>query len=462
MIEPIVWNRRGRQTPSAFLKGQTERPLRVTFHTATFQNLSDDENKALELLLELVLVPELEALQTEPGILPHMDLGDFQSDTDYVHVKVIYRGKPRRRTQVFYPKQYYDMAVRLVSHNETWNEDVEAVFQDLLVARAHTVLDQDILITKSPLLLNHPQNVFVREANPRTILDAAKIIGLFLRNRDQYVYRIESNVTLSFDRGLFYWVLVRQRLPSSWRCFSACVKSSSIRKDDTLYVCQSVLTRCDRALQARDRIGEQFFIPQNNNTRDVMMYHFDYLTLLLAGALDAQAVIAHRVYELSTPEWRASFRQDTFKKKLRQVKANRLYALLTDQKNIDLLTILFELRNTIHRAALITLGYVLESPHSEKSYIEVDSQLASTLLMVTHRISTPEAWGFIEEGGVMIEPYSCATTLVQECIRLIDEIADATDVEALFMDQPIPELLNTSPEDPIFDSVVMKRLALLA
>jgi hypothetical protein len=40
------------------------------------------------------------------------------------------------------------------------------------------------------------------------------------------------------------------------------------------------------------------------------MYHFDYLTLLLAGALDAQAVVAHRAYEVGKPpESKAGFRK---------------------------------------------------------------------------------------------------------------------------------------------------------
>lgn len=459
MIETIVWKRRGIQTPSAFLRGSAERPLRVTLHTSSFQNLSDDEIEILELLSELSSLPELDILQTEAGSLPHIDLGDFENATDDVRVRVIYQGEPRRFTHVLYPKQYYEMAVRMGGH-EAQKADVGVAFQDLLIARAHTVLDQDILVTKSPWLLNHPKNVFVREANPRTILDAAKVIGLFLRSRDRYVYRIVDIATLSFDRGLFYWVLVRQYLPNLWRYFSACVESQAIRKDDVLFVGQSILRRCERALQARDKIGEQFYVPQGNSTRDVMMYHFDYLTLLLGGALDAEAVIAHRVYGLAGEEKQASFRRAGFVKALEQMKAKRLYALVTSQKSKDLLAILFELRNTIHRAALTTLGYI-SVPHSEASYIEVDPGLANILWAATQRLATPEEWGLVKEVEMMIEPYTCAAMLVRECLQLIDEIAAATDIEALFMGQPAPKLMDAPPEDDVFGSSIRKRLSLL-
>jgi len=87
----------------------------------------------------------------------------------------------------------------------------------------------------------------------------------------------------SFSRGRFYWVLARNKLPNMRRYFSGCVYAGAVRKDDTLYLGQSVLMRCARALEARDAIGFNFYIPQNNDVRDAIMYHFDYLMLLLSG-----------------------------------------------------------------------------------------------------------------------------------------------------------------------------------
>ena len=49
-----------------------------------------------------------------------------------------------------------------------------------------------------------------------------------------------------------------------------------------------------------------------------MMYHFDYLTLLLVGILDAQARIVHRAYGFTKPkEKHAGFRIDGFRNELK-------------------------------------------------------------------------------------------------------------------------------------------------
>jgi hypothetical protein len=69
---------------------------------------------------------------------------------------------------------------------------------------------------------------------------------------------------------------MRHRLPALWRYFSACLQSESIRQDGISGLGESVLTRSVRAIQARDEIGQQFYVAQGNNTRDAMMYHFDY------------------------------------------------------------------------------------------------------------------------------------------------------------------------------------------
>src|SRR5215471_13321252 len=69
----------------------------------------------------------------------------------------------------------------------------------------------------------------------------------------------------------------------------------------------------------------------------------------------------------------------------------------------------------------------------------------NSLWTVAQRLATPETWGLIKKIGIMIEPYTCAAALVQECLNLIDEIAAATDVEALFMHQQVPKLMDAPP-----------------
>ena len=54
MIERIEWNNHPNELPSPFMRGKGERPLRITFHSQSLINLSDEENSIVELLRELV------------------------------------------------------------------------------------------------------------------------------------------------------------------------------------------------------------------------------------------------------------------------------------------------------------------------------------------------------------------------------------------------------------------------
>src|SRR5687767_5226679 len=51
--------------------------------------------------------------------------------------------------------------------------------------------------------------------------------------------------------------------------------------------------------------------------RDRMAYHFEYVTLLLQGAIDAQARVVRQIYEISLPPSKASFRNTDFTNRLR-------------------------------------------------------------------------------------------------------------------------------------------------
>ncbi len=288
------------------------------------------------------------------------------------------------------------------------------------------------------------------------------MVGLFLRSRDNYTYSAGRSGRVAFDRGLFYWILMRHRLPAMWRYFGACVLAEKVRQDDIVYLSQSILTRCERAIQARDKIGEQFYVPQGNNSRDAIMYHFDYLTLLLAGALDAQARIAHRAYKISKPrENDVSFRRPPFLKALEQ-SASPLFALVTDSHNRDIIELIYLPRHTIHGAALHPLAYQ-DGAKPELSFVSVPQQDSESLWQMTERCGSAEKWGLTRIAQmILLEPYTYATTLVDEGLKLINKIALMTDVVRLFpQNYAIPEIKDQPPEDKVFGERVRERLAVL-
>jgi hypothetical protein len=223
------------------------------------------------------------------------------------------------------------------------------------------------------------------------------------------------------------------------------------------------LVRAVRALEARDAIGAQFYIPQNNNTRDAIMYHFDYLTLLLVGVFDAEARIAHRAYGITQPpERNASFRRKDYRESLGHIGATNLYSLISEQRFQDLLTLLHELRNTIHGAALPTAGRQGYARQAE-SYVSVLPDYRQVLWQAATQYSSPDHWGLVQEPSELrFEPYTYAVTLVDECLKQVDAIAAATEIDKLFPSgYSIPPLADKPPEDEIFGKRTRHRLAIL-
>lgn len=461
MIERIMPSCGSEESPSAFCRGAHERPLRITFHTSSFIGSSGADAEALEALRQLAHLPDIEALETESGIFPHLEIGT-SDDSDFYIPVLLKKEDVTIEAGLTSPDHWKQIAAQLAGQSDLQHIEAQAMFQDLIVARAHRELGQDILITLSPRLLTHRTDLPIRETNPRSPSEAVQIVGLFLRSRDNYTYFAGPQGRVAFDRGLFYWVLMRHSLTSMWFYFSACVEASKIRNDDTLYIGQSILSRCNRALEARDAIGIQFYLPQNNNTRDTMMYHFDYLTLLLAGAFDAQARIAHRVYRIQLKERDASFRRQDFLKALKKDNdVTTLYDLVTEQYFQDVMTLLYEPRNTIHGAGLPTLASKLGA-EPEASFVTILPQYQTALWQAAERCGSPEHWGLTKIHGVQFEPYTYAVSLVKASLKLIDAIAAATNIAGLFPSgHAIPPLLDKPPENSPFSEANRKRLAIL-
>jgi hypothetical protein len=239
------------------------------------------------------------------------------------------------------------------------------------------------------------------------------------------------------------------------------VAAGEARGDDLSELGGSILVRSVRALEARDAIGVQFYMPQNATDEDQIMYHFNYLTLLLAGALDAQAMVAKRAYQVSFKETQVSFRKCEFRKCLQQKGALTLYNLITGQRFKNITIMLYELRNTIHAAALTTIAYQ-QAGGTEHSFIAVPPDIGRTLWDAAEQLGSAHRWGLSKIGSkVHLEPYSYATALVEEGLSLIDAVAAATDIERLFpAGQPIPVFRAVAPTDGPFEWA--ERIALLA
>ena len=477
MIKPIHWPEvelggLGKYN-SPFQRGERERSLKLTFHLSTLENISAEDNNALSVLYNLrnhealdyltirfddfpTSVPNFLSKEAVEAIfssstekIPQMRIRTYGLEDEDVPI-VFWDGKKKYgQSFISSPAELGILASHLVSIDDKANPKVRGMQDDLVIITALQQDKRDVLITTSPTLLSN-KGQMIQEANPRTPTETARIVGLFLRSRNDFTIEKANRGSLGTNRGAFYWVLMRNKLPSMWRYYSACVISDDYRKDRTLQLGLSVLHRCSRALEARDAIAVGFYSLQNNDVRDSMTYHFDYLTLLLAGAFDALARVTHRAYKLTRLKENSpqlQFRKKEFLNELKSSGAEKLVEYVSQPMVQDLLEIVYNLRNTIHGANLTSLSYKPQKFKEEYSYITLSPELEKFMNEKILSICNPDTWGLVQFHILSFEPNTFATTLVNESFQIIDKIASETDIARLFPSNiNMPNLLEGPPE----------------
>lgn len=461
MIRRVHWSQIRPSHSASPFHFATQRPLNITFHSSSFAQASPEEISAIELLRELVHRPSVAAMDTEASAMPHLQIGEYYREATRVDVTVAASDHTTVST-IEHPGTLMDTATLLASPHRKRSVDAATVFRELLIAQAHVRFGYDILVTLSPTLLENDKLVVPRFANPRAPTEAVRIVGSLLRSRNDFTYRASGRARGSVDRGLYYWILARHRLPGMWRYVSACAHAAAFHNDATSRLGSSVLSRVSRSLEARDAIGVQFYTEQSNSTRDATMYHFDYLTVLLAGALDAQAQVAKRAYGLPKQFDRSSsFRHRDFVDALGKSGASKLHILFAEQRTQDLLTLLFEVRNTIHSANLPTIACQRSGGYQE-SFVHVPPQIQERIRTAAERLNSLTHWGLQSDDPAFIEPYSFATSLVDACLQLVNDVAASTEVAGLFPDRSaVPELMDVPPADGVWAEQIRQRLAML-
>ena len=303
----------------------------------------------------------------------------------------------------------------------------------------------------------------ILDANIKDLREGLRIVGLYLRWSGDFTIRASQKTKRCFYRHLFYWVLCRHRLPAMWRYFSACLqygRETHTQNEELGDLAGTILNRCVRVLQARDEVGFRFYQRQDYTTREEMLYHFDYLTILLSGTFDAEARIARQVYEITkVPARSTSFRNHDFRKALRDAGGQSLADVVNDVSFQAFQRFLGVLRNSIHSVGLHGLG-VSRAGEQESSLgrvFEGDKDIweAAVALGSCDDIGVTKHKAGSE---VAVEPYTCAVRLCELGFRYVNHVAEATDVERLLAAGPTAELLAGPPEDRIFGSNIRRRI----
>jgi hypothetical protein len=464
MIQQIKWGSRNSEEPlSPFGRGTVTRPIRIILHSSSFDRADEHQLLAIELLRELTgLTKVFEVIDTVPGALPYLEIEDCNRDGSTIPITVK-DGKSWKTKSGIWNAEDLFKTFTLADKSASEDFDRQAAYQDFLVARATDELSYDVLVTLSHYLLVNQENPIIRGVNLRTPLEAVKIVGLLLRTRGGYIFEARPSYYLTLDQRSIYKELLRHKLPTILAYIKACAHAESFGAEGSTYLAQSALVRCTRALQARDEIGALFYMAHSDNCRDAMMYHFDYLALLLAGALDAQARVARRVYGINQPDdVNTGFHRRGFLEALKRSSAIDLHDVVSSEYFCDLMKLLREIRNSIHGSVWPTIaGENLTG--QEESFIKVPPPYQDKIWQAALRCGSTAKWGLFQLNDIpmlLLEPYSYAVNLVDECFRQIDKIARLTDVaRVLPRDYNMTQLRGNEPSNQ--DQFVRQRIELL-
>jgi len=425
MVEQIIWPLSiNGEFRSPFQRGEKERALRITFHAETLKNPQAKEKDATGALFELARLADIDVKQVGIGDFPSISVDEKSIIYDYTS------------------------RVQLLSEGE--EQDVPefiAARDDFLAIEAHREFNRDVFITLSPRLLKH-RDCF-NYANIRTPSEALKIVSLFLRSRGNWIILVRARSRVQVESSLFYRHLALYKLLNVREYLGMHHTSIGEKWNDVRKWQGSVLTKFARALQSRDLIGTQFYIPKTRSVEDTITYHFDYLTLLLQGCLDSQAATVNQIYQAVAKDDQRKFQNEKFRKQLRSKGAVLLCDFLEspDFKNFD--GMLRAFRNTIHDVGIPTeleLDLV-----QERFDLRVDEFSFELRKGIGYSKSNCKKWGLKRQRYVSrdnktgkmvrfysrtIEPYTFAMMLVETTAEILNTIVDLMDADQAIEDAP--------------------------
>lgn len=288
---------------------------------------------------------------------------------------------------------------------------------------AHERFGHDLLVTTDASLLE--LSVSTDNANILPPSVALPLAHLYLRARDEFICDAGTQFLGRFNRGLFYLVLLRALLPELWTFMAAAGRQTPTSGA----LCSAIRIRLIRALQAQDELGRLFFAQRHSSDdRDRMAYHFEYLTLLLLGAIDAQLRVVRCAYNLSISPRNVSFKSKQFLEQLRTAGATAICDLLEGGVHHHFLLALAVIRNKIHADALGDMAY--SSPASgEVGLLTLGGGDRGLVLERFQELGNPATMGvFPFDQRILIEPFKCASFLVRKALKVVGAIADATDL----------------------------------
>lgn len=310
----------------------------------------------------------------------------------------------------------------------------DEAFRALVLAHFCSHYDVDALVTETPLLQLPKWKNLVKSSKAQSANGAAALLGLHLRAHRDFTVQCADASTFSKEEQYYRGAGIAA-ISSYPALFDAAQGFWRTTGDSRpLSLLRAVETRLGQALRARDyfHIRIRSFTP--TETWDDASFFFEFLLLLLSGALDASARFCHRVFGLEGNERRVSWRSRTWRKALKK-RVPELSALADEGGKAALIAnTIGILRNFIHAEALSNEFHF--SDHEDGKPLTMDFNLGAWALpsddgdrlrTFVNRLGDEDKWGIEDgfRGVVLLLPAHFMERALRTAIAALGEVVQA-------------------------------------
>lgn len=252
-----------------------------------------------------------------------------------------------------------------------------------------------------------------------SVESALTLVGFWLRAKGIYAFQATSSVMAVTSRQEFYAVFAHDLVPSLSRWTRACSLARSPELHD---LAVSFSGRVITALKTRDRAHTAGFFMTDAAARDESLECVDTVALHLMAAFDIAARVANGLLEVSDQRNRAGWQHAKWVKGLPSA---RLRSAATAHRGV--VTIISELRNTIHHKA-IRSGVISPARRDNPDwYVVLPAESAGKLQNAMRATGGLDDWGYRETtpGQLWVRPFVLIEQMLVKATEALDELLDA-------------------------------------
>lgn len=287
----------------------------------------------------------------------------------------------------------------------------------VLLAEIARAVHADIVISETAAI-GDPALYAYHRANTFSRADSIPLIAHYLRV--QHVYLTDPVHRASINRRGFYQEAVAALAPRIWHWLAKCQRASVFLPDAGVYLveCRAMIGRLLRALKVKDEFVYYLGSYQDHEVMDDAADCMDRILVSLCGAVDVLARSMHNALQLGGSNFNAKLHNtDWYTKKFRPTyeHAPGIQALDDSQKS---LSVVFELRNTIHSLALEAMGSIgptvnFFQPDRGRLNVLIPERSAVAMRKTAGGL---QAWGAQEMGPAVVAD---AATMMETCFDIV-------------------------------------------